>query len=60
MKFPWPMTLLGYYLGARLRKQRRPILAGFKITHRCNLRCIHCPFWKRPMERELDFNAAHE
>jgi len=35
-----------------------PILAGFKITHRCNLQCIHCPFWKRPVERELDFAAV--
>ena len=23
------------------------MLAGYKITHRCNLRCVHCPYWKR-------------
>lgn len=24
-----------------------PVLAGYKITNTCNLRCTHCPFWKR-------------
>jgi MoaA/NifB/PqqE/SkfB family radical SAM enzyme len=23
-----------------------PLLAGYKITHRCNLKCRSCPFWK--------------
>ena len=31
---------------ARLLGRRRPLLAGYKITHRCNLRCVHCPYWK--------------
>ena len=22
-------------------------MAGIKITHQCNLRCRHCPFWKK-------------
>ncbi len=26
--------------------RRRPLLAGYKVTHRCNLRCRHCPFWQ--------------
>jgi MoaA/NifB/PqqE/SkfB family radical SAM enzyme len=25
-----------------------PLLAGYKITHRCNLKCRSCPFWKIP------------
>jgi len=60
MRIPWPVDLLHYYLLVRLRKRKRPILAGFKITHRCNLRCIHCPFWKRTTDRELDFNAVRD
>lgn len=31
-----------------------PMLAGYKITHRCNLKCVHCPYWKREGV-ELDF-----
>jgi MoaA/NifB/PqqE/SkfB family radical SAM enzyme len=27
---------------ARLRKQRNPLGGGMEITHRCNLRCVHC------------------
>ncbi len=26
----------------RLRQQRNPIQGGMEITHRCNLRCVHC------------------
>lgn len=24
------------------------MLAGYKITHKCNLKCSHCPYWPRP------------
>jgi len=34
-----------------------PVLAGYKITHRCNLRCAHCPYWKRDGE-EQDFDGV--
>uniref|UniRef100_A0A7C4EY12 Radical SAM protein n=1 Tax=Desulfomonile tiedjei TaxID=2358 RepID=A0A7C4EY12_9BACT len=27
-----------------------PVLASYKITHKCNLKCLHCPYWKRPSE----------
>ncbi len=35
-------------------KNKSPLLAGFKITHRCNLKCKHCPFWKIE-KKEMDF-----
>lgn len=38
--------LLWYRLSA-LFGRRRPILGGVKLTHDCNLACIHCPFKKR-------------
>lgn len=25
-----------------------PLLASFKLTHRCNLHCRQCPFWHQP------------
>ncbi len=33
-----------------------PILAGYKITNKCNLRCQHCPFWRRSGQ-EQDFEG---
>ena len=38
--------LLGYYLQS-LVGRRRPLLGGIKLTHACNLSCLHCPFWLR-------------
>ncbi len=37
---------LSYYIGS-LVGRRRPLLGGMKLTHDCNLACIHCPFWKK-------------
>ncbi len=37
---------LSYRLGGFLGK-KRPLLGGMKLTHDCNLECLHCPFWKR-------------
>jgi Fe-coproporphyrin III synthase len=44
-------------LSCRLGGQRKPLLAGFKITHRCNLRCKTCPFWRRPGD-DVPFDTA--
>ncbi len=35
-------------LRSRLFGARRPLLAGYKLTTQCNLRCAHCPFWRDP------------
>jgi MoaA/NifB/PqqE/SkfB family radical SAM enzyme len=40
--------MAGHLLFGRLGGRRRPLLAGFKLTHRCNLRCAVCPFWRQP------------
>jgi len=37
------VPFLSYHLGWKTV----PVLAGYKITHRCNLKCRHCPYWKR-------------
>ena len=47
------MNILHYFyflyhnLEAHLLGRKRPLLAGFKLTDRCNLRCRVCPFWGR-------------
>jgi len=40
------LYFLRHNLESRLWGRRRPLLAGVKLTHRCNLRCRVCPFWK--------------
>lgn len=41
-------------LESRLFGRKRPLLTGFKLTDRCNLRCRVCPFWQRET-REMSF-----
>ena len=45
MKTEWFFNFLGYFVKTRFFGKRTPLLAGFKITHKCNLTCRHCPFW---------------
>ena len=35
-----------YYIQSIFWK-KRPLLGGVKLSHTCNLTCIHCPFWKK-------------
>lgn len=39
--------------------KKRPLLAGLKITHRCNLKCRACPFWRRDRE-QMNYSLAIE
>lgn len=47
MNSAWYLYLLSYYIKSRFFNIKRPLLAGLKITHLCNLKCRHCPFWKK-------------
>lgn len=47
---------LSYYLRS-LFGQKRPLLGGIKLTHKCNLTCDHCPFWKKAKD-SLSFDQA--
>ncbi len=50
MKLSSARNLLSFapaFLEYRLFRRAVPVLAGYKITHRCNLRCVHCPYWRR-------------
>lgn len=53
------LYFLRHALQTRLLRQRIPLLAGFKITHRCNLRCRSCPFWKKAPE-QVSYSQALE
>ena len=47
MKATWYAYLFSCYVKSRFFNIKRPLLAGLKITHLCNLKCRHCPFWKK-------------
>ncbi|MDD5475674.1 MAG: radical SAM protein [Syntrophales bacterium] len=47
MPLPWPLDLAGFYLHRKLGRRTIPLLASFKVTHRCNLACRACPFHRR-------------
>ncbi len=36
--------------------QNKPAFAGVLMTHRCNLKCKFCVFWKRPIEVEKEMS----
>ena len=51
--------LFKYAVMSRISSRfRGPLICGFKITNRCNLECIHCPFVKRDAVVEIDFEKA--
>lgn len=45
-----------YYLRSLIGR-KRPLLGGIKLTHKCNLTCDHCPFWKKAKD-SLSFDQA--
>lgn len=49
MKVSRVLYLAQYYARARFFNDKRPILAGMKLTHRCTLQCRQCPYWQRPV-----------
>jgi len=51
--------LFKYAVQSRIsNKFKKPLICGFKITNRCNLECIHCPFIKNGNKAEIDFKSA--
>jgi MoaA/NifB/PqqE/SkfB family radical SAM enzyme len=51
------LYFIRHNLSCRLGGKRGPLLAGFKISHRCNLQCAACPFWRRP-EGDIPLDKA--
>ncbi len=46
---PGKLIILGKWIFTR-----RPTTVAVDITHRCNLRCLHCYWWKQDHPAELD------
>jgi len=46
---PGKLIILGKWLFTR-----HPTTVAIDITHRCNLKCIHCYWWKQDHPKELD------
>ncbi len=43
----WFPSLSGYYFRTKILRQKIPLIASFKLTYRCNLVCVGCPFHLR-------------
>ena len=53
------LYFLKHNIISRLFQIRQPLLASFKITYRCTLKCRSCPFWKmEPLS--ISFHRAVE
>ncbi|MCP4716271.1 MAG: radical SAM protein, partial [Deltaproteobacteria bacterium] len=46
----WLIDLSCYYIRTLVFRQRIPLLASFKLSFRCNLECLACPFHQRSGE----------
>jgi len=53
------LYFLKHNLETRLLNHRKPLLAGFKLTNRCNLRCRACPFWQMA-DDDIPYQVAVE
>jgi len=53
------LYLAGYFIKSKLSPEfRKPLICSFKITSKCNLKCIHCPFWKSNSTDDLSFGEV--
>jgi Fe-coproporphyrin III synthase len=50
MHLPWPLDLSRFYFQRKILGRKIPLLASFKVTYRCNLACLACPFHLRSHE----------
>lgn len=42
--------LISFFIATKIFKRRIPLLANFKLTYQCNLRCAGCPYHLRSHE----------
>ncbi|MHB1348175.1 MAG: radical SAM protein, partial [Candidatus Humimicrobiaceae bacterium] len=40
------------------RDFKKPLLAGIKLTNICNLKCLHCPFWRNNKKQSLTWDEV--
>jgi Fe-coproporphyrin III synthase len=39
-------------------KYKKPLISSFKLTNRCTLKCLHCPFWRSNEILELKYDET--
>lgn len=44
MHLPWPLDMARFYWHRRVLGRKIPLMASFKLTYQCNLKCRACPF----------------
>ncbi len=53
--------LAKFALKSRIREAyKKPLLCSFKITGNCNLKCLHCPFWRDAPKKSLGFEKVKQ
>jgi len=56
-KFRQFIYLAGFALISRLSSRyKKPLISSFKLTNRCTLKCLHCPFWRSNEILELKYD----
>lgn len=58
-RLSWYLYQFLYFIKSRCLGIRKPLLAGIKITHQCNLVCKHCPF-REKKGKSLSFSMIKE
>lgn len=48
----WSLDLFDFFFRRKILGRGIPLLASFKLTYRCNLNCLPCPFHRRPVEEK--------
>ena len=55
------LYLARFAIKSRLsNKYKKPLICGFKLTNRCTLKCLHCPFWRNTQTIELEYRKIEE
>ena len=52
------VKVLGSFLKSRLTGGGTPLIASFKVTYRCNLSCMACPFHLLGDQNQMDWDTA--
>ena len=60
MTLPWLLDLSRFYFQRKIMGRKIPLLASFKVTYRCNLACLPCPFHLRSGDKNshISWNTA--
>ncbi len=52
----WSLDLFDFFFRRRILGRDIPLLASFKLTYRCNLNCLPCPFHRRSNEENASMS----